>query len=517
MKTKRLVLVLEITMLLVTSTKIRLAAQENSERIGDDRQHVRYRLVDLGTFGGPNSSDVASPIMNNQGAITGGADTADSDPNAPNCYAPDCFVMHAYVWRQGVFTDLGGLPGGFGSEGNWINDYNQIAGQSLNGLIDPRLGTPAAVAVLWKSNGQIVDLGTLGGNQSLAATINNRKQVVGAAANAIPDVFSMFGWGTQTRAFLWEKGVMRDLGDLGGPDAFAISVNERSQVAGVSYTSSIPSPVATQWCGQDIPPQNPFLWEKGKMINLGTLGGICGFPAAISGLNNQGQVVGQSDLAGDFTAHPFLWDSKRHPHLRDLGTLGGTFVSALGLNDAGEVVGFATTPDDVATHAFFWSNGVMKDLGTVKGDGCSVAYHINAGGQVVGTSGDGCDEVHAFFWQRGGPMMDLNDLVPSGPGLVLTAGEFINDRGEIGASGVLPNGDHHAILLIPCDDEQGNIEGWVDAMQDAKGTPSEPESVAAASITHPKISPSETMAKIRARLARRYHIASAGAPRNSKR
>jgi hypothetical protein len=48
-------------------------------------------------------------------------------------------------------------------------------------------------------------------------------------------------------------------------------------------------------------------------------------------------------------------------------------------------------------------------------------------------------------------MMDLNDLVPSGSGLVLTAGEFINDRGEIGASGVLPNGDHHAILLLPCD------------------------------------------------------------------
>ena len=43
-------------------------------------------------------------------------------------------------------------------------------------------------------------------------------------------------------------------------------------------------------------------------------------------------------------------------------------------------------------------------------------------------------------------MMDLNDLVPSGSGLVLTAGEFMNDRGEIGASGVLPNGDHHGII-----------------------------------------------------------------------
>jgi probable HAF family extracellular repeat protein len=492
----------------VLAIPIESAAQEY---LGAQKQ-PRYRLVDLGTFGGPNSSDFASPIMNNVGGITGAADTADSDPNAPNCYNRDCFVTHAYVWKKGVLTDLGGLPGGFGSEGNWINDYNQIAGQSLNGLIDPLLGTPAAIAVLWKSNGQIVDLGTFGGNESLAAMINNRGQVVGAAANAIADSFPgpLGFWGTQSRAFLWEKGVKRDLGDLGGPDAFAIFVNERSQIAGVSYTSSTPSPIETQ-CGKDIPPQNPFLWEKGRMINLGTLGGICGFP---SSLNNQGQVVGQSDLAGDFSAHPFLWDPKRHPHLRDLGTLGGTFGFATGLNDAGEIVGAALTPGDVDVHAFFWSNGVMKDLGTVKGDGCSVAYHINASGQVVGTSGDGCDEVHAFLWQRGGPIMDLNDLVPSGSGLVLTAGEFMNDRGEIGASGVLPNGDHHAILLIPCDDKQGDTDGCRNFAQNANGTSLRPASLAANSATRAKQTPSERLAGIRARLARRYHISSPGAPSN---
>jgi uncharacterized membrane protein len=38
----------------------------------------------------------------------------------------------------------------------------------------------------------------------------------------------------------------------------------------------------------------------------------------------------------------------------------------------------------------------MTDLGTVKGDGCSVVYRINARGQVVGTSGDHCNEVHGF-------------------------------------------------------------------------------------------------------------------------
>ena len=480
---------------------------------GVQKKQPRYRLIDLGTFGGPNSTDFSSPIMNKHGAITGGADTADLDPNYPTCYNyNDCFVMHAYIWRKGVLTDLGGLPGGFGSEGNWINDYNQIAGQSEYGLIDPLLGTPAAVAVFWKSSGEIVDLGTFGGNESLAAMINNRGQIVGAAANTIPDPFPgpLGFWGTQSRAFLWERGIMRDLGDLGGPDAFAFSVNERGQIAGVSYTSSTPSPIKTP-CGQDIPPQNPFLWEQGRMINLGTLGGICGLPF-FGIVNTQGQVVGQSDLAGDVTFHPFLWDRRRHPHLKDLGTLGGNFGSATGLNDAGEVVGWATAEHDVGPHAFFWSNGKMKDLGTVKGDGCSVAYTINARGQVVGASGDDCNEVHAFLWQRGGPMMDLNDLVPSGSGMVLTAGEFINDRGEIAASGVLPNGDHHAILLIPCDDEQGPIDGCVDATQNAYGSSAKPGFFAAESPVQQKLTPSERVGKIRARLVRRYHISSASAP-----
>ena len=96
-------------------------------------------------------------MINNRGVITGAADTPDADPNAPNCYAYDCFVTHAYTWRNGVLTDLGVLPGGFGSEGNYINDKGQIAGQSLNGQIDPLLGTPEGIAVLWRSDGQIIE------------------------------------------------------------------------------------------------------------------------------------------------------------------------------------------------------------------------------------------------------------------------------------------------------------------------------------------------------------------------
>ncbi len=196
-----------------------------------------------------------------------------------------------------------------------------VVGACENGSIDPLSNFPEIDAVVWK-NGQIIDLGTLGGNTSQASAINNRGQVTGLASNTIPDPFNMglgsptglwnFGV-TQVHAFLWKDGPMQDLGTLGGPDSAGFYVNERGQVAGVSYTSFTPNP------GTGIPTQDPFLWDNGTMKDLGTLGGTAGWPWS---LNQRGQVVGQSNLAGDTATHPFLWDKKNG--MKDLGTLGGS-------------------------------------------------------------------------------------------------------------------------------------------------------------------------------------------------
>ena len=48
-------------------------------------------------------------------------------------------------------------------------------------------------------------------------------------------------------------------------------------------------------------------------------------------------------------------------------------------------------------------------------------------------------------------MVDLNDLVVDGPDIQVAFAYTINDRGEIAGLGFLPNGDEHAVLLIPCD------------------------------------------------------------------
>jgi probable HAF family extracellular repeat protein len=182
------------------------------------------------------------------------------------------------------------------------------------------------------------------------------------------------------------------------------------------------------------------------MTDLGTLGGTVGFANA---LNARGQVVGQSNLPGNDSAHPFRWADGT---LQDLGTLGGSFGTATWTNDAGDVVGGATTRNDQAFHAFFWDDGGMTDLGTVGDDTCSVAHFMNATGLVVGTSGDcgGQFEKHGFVTIRGAGMVDLNAFLPNGSELTIMDGETVNDNGEIAASGMLPNGDFHAVVLVPC-------------------------------------------------------------------
>ena len=81
---------------------------------------------------------------------------------------------------------------------------------------------------------------------------------------------------------------------------------------------------------------------------------------------------------------------------------------------------------------------------------------INDAGEVVGWATDRNGAVLAFLW-RNGVMIKMQ----------LAQALNINDRGEIAGAGILPNGDTHPFLLIPCDEHHPGVEGCDYSMVDA--------------------------------------------------
>jgi probable HAF family extracellular repeat protein len=477
--------------------------------------HPHYKLIDLGTLGGPHSYGSINgdgfQLLNNSGIVASYADTALPDPNAPNfCPGPDCFLAHAFRWKDGVITDLGALFSGMNdSAGGSINSRGWVTGQSENGIIDPVLGSPEFRAVLWKGN-EIIDLGTLGGHSFVIGIhVNDSGQVVGISDNGVADPFSIFGIGVQLRTFLWQNGEIQDIGSLGGPDTIpgaSCSGQPHDVVVGASYTSFTPN------ASTGIPTIDPFLWKSGKMTDLGSLGGTLSVGAQCA--NNRGQIIGQSNLAGDAMSHAFSWEEGV---MTDLGTLGGDNSEAIWLNDVGVVVGSADLPGSQIHHAVYWSNGKIHDLGTVGGDPCSRGRGLNARGQVVGMSTDCFNSLHAFVWEEGGPMLDLNTLIAPGSGWQLTRAININDRGEILVAadplGIVPIDDAdlgHLVLLVPCDSDDAGCE--TNAAATISVAPQSSAQITNDLAIRTPRTPHETVAAWRARLARQYHIS--GAPKN---
>jgi probable HAF family extracellular repeat protein len=210
---------------------------------------------------------------------------------------------------------------------------------------------------------------------------------------------------------------------LGGKLTRAFGVNNQGQVVG---QSDIPN---SAW--------HAFVWNRtGGIQDLGTLGGPFSVAYAI---NDSGQVVGGADdIAGN--SHAFLWSQSGGT--QDLGTL-GVYSTASGINNKGEVVGWSQVGPTNYVHAFYWTQPEgMRDLGTLGSELGSFASGINDNAQVVGACyiGDG-SSLHAFLWTQAGGMQDLGTL-----GGTSSVAGAINNSGEIVGSSLTPSGIRHAFL-----------------------------------------------------------------------
>jgi probable HAF family extracellular repeat protein len=148
-----------------------------------------------------------------------------------------------------------------------------------------------------------------------------------------------------------------------------------------------------------------------EVATLEQIGAINDYHLSISGLNNEGCIVGQLRKPIEALPHAFVWPPRQE--IQDLGTFGGPFSYALGVNDIGQVVGSAHA-DQSATHAFLWDKSEgMRDLGTLGGRD-SIAQSINNNCQIVGNSfvgaGDPKHEAErAFLWTPAGGMINLGN------------------------------------------------------------------------------------------------------------
>lgn len=437
MKSRTLRFISALTLCAALAATVRLTAQEQKEE-----QPQQYTVIDLGTLGG-----------------TFGAAFGVSDERLVNGNStlPGDTALHGFLWRNGVTTDLGTLGGPNSSASFPLNDRGEVAGASETSTSDP-LGEDfcgfrthlICLAFLWQ-DGVMTPLPTLGGNNGTAFEINNRGQAAGEAENTTADPTCVAPQVLQFKPVILEKDDIQELPTFpGDSDGIAFAINDKGRVVGISGNCATPSFHALLWHRRDeVGSQDEDDRDHWTVTDLGNLGGTMGnFPQDI---NNQGQVVGFSDLPGDTTQHAFLW-----------------------------------TQD----------NGI-QDLGTLPGDLNSFGYGINSEGQVVGTSLAASSAPRAFLRQSG-VMTDLNTLIPSGSPLILLDAFAINSRGEIvGDALQTSTGDVHAYLAIPSCDED-DCEAASPAAQ-VGGNPT------------PKFVVPENVRKLlRQRLGLRYHIPGPG-------
>ena len=392
---------------------------------------ARWVVTDLGTLGGKESSAAA---INERGQVVGYADTRSKG------------IYHAFLWEKGRMRDLGGFTGD--SSADDINDSGQVVGVS-DARAKDLSGEQGSHAFLWQ-NGKLRDVTPKPKIDRFVCYSYDAGmcRVYGAAINGRGSVVvSMTSTGNlhDDGVFLWQNGRLIDLGSLGKDpidEVYFGAINDHDQIVGNSETG------VENEDGEPI--SHAFLWQKGRMITLGSFAGASG----AADVNERGQVVlsGETEATdehGDRIWQAFLWQKGK---MTDLGTLGGSRSNAAAINERGQIVGWSDTGTmkkngDPISHAFVWQDGTMTDLGVLPGpterNVDSYAAAINERGQIIGCGRyDAQNEVcvQAAVWQNG-KMTKLDTLGGS-----YTEAVAINEHNQIVGYSTTRTGRQHAAL-----------------------------------------------------------------------
>lgn len=279
----------------------------------------------------------------------------------------------------------------------------------------------------WLYGGAWTNLGTLGGDESLALGINDSNRVVGYSANA----------SGIKRGFLWTPGgtdgvagnpQMKELGTLGGIESEASDISGIGQICGHAQVS-----------GGDF---HAFRYSSGTLTDIHSLPSTLPHSFA-TGINDSGRIsgIGYKSNFGNWEA--FFYNGT---NMVRLGTFGGANSSAMAINNSDQIAGFYTTSSGY-DRAFRYVSGAMTELGTLGGH-WSYANGINNSNVIVGGSYVDLTDTnfHAFVWATN-VMTDLNTrLDATGAGWTLLEARAINDAGQIVGLGRFNSGNHFFLL-----------------------------------------------------------------------
>ena len=307
---------------------------------GAAAQPIAYKLVDLGptdatqTFGfGINDSGVAAGLATVVGHDTRAVRTVDDVFTIPPSLDRSSYALainangdlagsitispwpaleyHAmrYTDAAGV-QDLGAMFTGGRAEATAINRYDQVVGWFAYGS--------GSHAFLWQ--GEMADLGSLGGSYGVAYGINDSGTVVGSSTVA----------DGSRQAFIYT--LAQGMRSLGVPQSEARAINNSGQIAGwlVAAGYSRPFRFSGGIGALDLDPQ-PFRQGQANAIN------------------DSGDVVGHFQPAGSVWRHGFVYsDADGFVDLNTRIASGGDgwlVTDARGINNRGEIVAQAVRPD----------------------------------------------------------------------------------------------------------------------------------------------------------------------------
>lgn len=278
---------------------------------------------------------------------------------------------------------------------------------------------------------QITDLGTLGGESSIAYGLNEWGDVVGVAEDA--DGID--------RAFVWSNSTMEALPDLGF-GGIAYDINANGDVTGAVNTGL---DYSRPWDGRTSSVDSVALWQTDELIDLGNLGGTPRGEGRT--ITDDGWIVGTASAPLPEVPDEDIWQrafvySPNSPDIEDAETFPGDIRSFIfDLNTSKQAPGFSVSDNrggPEATAAGLWQfnpDGSVQSitpLDPFAPNQTGVALGINDAGEIVGRSATATGQNVTVYWEAGQTTPELLPVLTEDPGTYVRAWSINNSSLAVG-------------------------------------------------------------------------------------